>query len=221
MISPNRIIPILFILLIAGTGSSSAQFFDISSGGLPTITGANGGSVSGSSSTNTNLSVTINFGEVSPSNTNNIVKVTVPVGIRSLAAYRVTATITGGTNANAQAVQRADIGFGIENLRRTGFFSLNCRVNSHTIYSPFNNDPADNVSILPNGRVSYPGTLNNISGSTTVLSGPALSWLLGARFSGNEWIFDAIFTITPQFFAPGTTSATITFTISAGPSASC
>lgn len=221
MIYLGRIVLLLSLLFVAGSGNASAQFFDISSGGLPTITGASGGSVSGTSATNTDLVVTINFGEVSPSNTNNIVKVTVPIGIRSLNPYRVTATIAGGTNANAQAVQRSDIGFGIENLHRTGFFSLNCSVDSHTIYSPFNSDPADNVSILPSGRVAYPGSLNNIAGSTTVLSGPAPSWLLGARFSGNEWIFDAIFTITPQFYAPGTTSATVTFTISAGPSVPC
>ncbi|MFZ1702515.1 MAG: hypothetical protein WBO10_14620 [Pyrinomonadaceae bacterium] len=221
MIYSIRIILLFLLLLIAGSGKVAAQFFDISSGGLPTITGASGGSVSGSSSTNTDLVVTVNFGEVSPSNTNNIVKVVVPIGIRSLSSYKVTASITGGTNANAQAVQRSDIGFGIENLRRTGFFSLGCSVNSHTIYSPFDNDPADNVSILPSGRVSYPGTLNNFVGSTTVLSGPQLSWLFGARFSGNEWIFDAILTITPQFYAPGTTSATVTFTISAGPNVSC
>ena len=70
---------ILFMgLSLAGLGvDMHAQTFDISSGGAPTITGAVGGSVTGSSSVLNNLLVTINFGEVSPSNTNSIVKITV------------------------------------------------------------------------------------------------------------------------------------------------
>jgi hypothetical protein len=34
-------------------------------------------------------------------------------------------------------------------------------------------------------------------------------------------VFDARFAITPQFFAAGASSATLTFTISAGPNVSC
>src|ERR1700755_1222840 len=94
---------LLYLLLFGGLGNTFAQTFDIASGGLPTITGAVGGSVSGSSSTNSNLSVTINFGEVSPANKNNIVKVIVPIAIRSTAPYKVTAAVTGATHANAQA----------------------------------------------------------------------------------------------------------------------
>lgn len=211
----------LTVLLIAADQSSiNAQ--DISSGGLPTITGNSGGSVTGSSSNTTDLSVTINFGEVSPGNTNPIVKVIVPIAVRSLNPYRVNAVVSGGTNVNLQAIQRSDIGFGVENMRRTGgFFSRSCNVNSHTIPAPFDDDPADNVSIAPSGRVAYPATLGNLATSTTVISGPAPSFILGGRFDGNEWTFDAVFAITPQFYASGVATATITFTISAGPNVAC
>jgi hypothetical protein len=215
-------IPILFCLLfIGGLGSVFAQTFDISSGGLPTMTGALTGSVTGSSSVTTNLSVTINFGEVSPKNINNIVKVIVPIGIRSNAAYKVTATVTGSTNANVQAIQRTDIGFGANNLRATGSNSQVCTNSSHIFASPFNNDPAGNVSIAASGRAAYPSTLNNVGASTTILSGPRLSKNNANRGANNAYIFDAIFAVTPQFYASGATSLTITFTISSGPSVPC
>jgi hypothetical protein len=215
-------IPILFCLLfIGGLGSVFAQTFDISSGGLPTITGALTGSVTGSSSVTTDLAVTINFGEVSPKNTNNIVKVIVPIGIRSTAAYKVTATVTGSTNANVQAIQRTDIGFGANNMRAMGSNSQVCTNSSHIFASPFNNDPAGSVSVNASGRAAYPSTLNNVGTSTTIISGPRLSKNNASRATNNGYIFDAIFTITPQFYATGTTSLTITFTISAGPTVTC
>lgn len=215
-------IQILFCLLfIGGLSSVFAQAFDISSGGAPTITGGLSGSVSGSTSTTSDLSVTINFGQVSPINTNNIVKVIVPIAIRSTAAYKVTATVTGSTNANAQAVQKTDIGFGANNLRAMGFLSRDCANSDHIFASPFSNDPAASVFIAPSGRAAYPSTLNNVGGSTTILSGPVLSWLTAGRLTYNGYIFDAIFTITPQFYATSTVSLTITFTISSGPSVPC
>ncbi|HEV7646044.1 MAG TPA: hypothetical protein VGO50_19060 [Pyrinomonadaceae bacterium] len=216
-------IPILFCLLfIGGLGSVFAQAFDISSGGLPTITGALGGSVTGSSSTTTNLSVTINFGEVSPKNTNNIVKVVVPIAVRSTSPYKVTATVTGSTNTNPQAIQRTDIGFGANNMHSMGgLLARNCDESPHLFATPFSNDPAGNVMIAANGRVAYLSTLNNVATSTTILSGPELSFLTAARLSNNGYIFNAIFTITPQFYASGTANLTITFTISSGPNVPC
>src|SRR5437870_294563 len=100
---------ILFLLLfVGGRGDLFAQNFDISSGGAPTITGTLGGSVTGSSSLLNDLVVTINFGEVSPKNTNGIVKVIVPIAIRSKKEYQVTVSAAGATNANPQAIQRSD-----------------------------------------------------------------------------------------------------------------
>jgi len=208
-----------FLLFIGGLGSTWAQTFDISSGGAPTITGNVGGSVTGSSSNTSNLAVSINFGEVSPSNTNNIVRVMVPIAIRSLDEYKVTATVTGATNVNVQALQRSDIGFGVTNMRRTGILSRDCE--NHTIAALFNRNPATSVTIASNGRAANPSSLNNLNSSTTILSGPPLSWLLASRLGSNAWIFDANFVVTPQFYASGTMSATIIFTISAGPTVPC
>ena len=92
------------VLSLLSLGNVFAQALDISSGGAPTITGAVGGSVTGSSNVLNDLVVTINFGEISPSNTNNIVKVTVPIAVRSNQAYQVTATYSGAVNGNTQAL---------------------------------------------------------------------------------------------------------------------
>lgn len=199
-----------------------AQNFDISSGGQPTITGALNGSVMGSSSVLNNLSVTLNFGEISPANTNSIIKVVIPIAIRSNSPYQVTASLIGSGNTNPQAVQASDVGFGVRNMRPLGANARVCTHSSHIFYSPFNNDPTDNVTINSSGRITYQSTLVSIVSSTVIVSGPRLSSGNANRQTDNGYVFDAIFAITPQFFAPtGTTSATLTFTISSGPNVQC
>jgi hypothetical protein len=216
-------VQILFCLLfIGGLSTAFAQTFDISSGGAPTITGALSGSVTGSSSVTTNLSVTINFGQVSPLNTNNVVKVVIPIGIRSSAAYEVTATVTGSVDANLQSIQGSDVGFGVNNFRPMGNRAQVCSNSDHIFYTPFENDPATTRTINgTTGRAQYPSTLNNLGVATTILSGPRLTQGSMARATINGYIFDTIFVVTPQFYAAGTASGTITFTISSGPNVPC
>lgn len=214
------LLAMLTCLTVTQTGS--AQILDISSGGQPTITGAVNGSVTGSASVLNNLVVTINFGEVSPLNTNQIVKVVVPIGIRSRIPYQVSVSMSGLNNANPQALQRSDVGLGIQNMREMGNNAEDCDDSPHVIRAPFNNDPATSATIGGNGRVTYPSSLGNLSGSTVLLSGPRLSGNNSAnRQQGDGWIFDAVFTITPQFFAPGTSSATLIFSIGLGPLVPC
>jgi hypothetical protein len=213
---------LIALILLAASQKTSAQALDISSGGLPTITGAVGGSVTGNSDVRTDLAVTINFGEVSPLNTNSIVKVVVPVALRSNQPYQVAVSMSGLNNANAQAVQAADIGFGVQNIRVLGGAGKICTQSTHTIQAPFNNDPSTSSTIGANGRVSYTSSLANLSGSTVILSGPQLSKNNSSiRQLSDGYVFDAVFTLTPQFFASGISSATLIFTISAGPNVPC
>src|SRR5829696_3043014 len=146
----------LFTLLIFFAASQivSAQALDISSGGLPTITGAVNGSVTGSASVLNDLIVTVNFGEVSPLNTNSIVKVVVPIAVRSNQPYQVSVSVSGLNNGNAQALQALDIGFGLQNIRKLGGAGQDCTQSTHIIRSPFDNDPALNATVGSNGRVS-------------------------------------------------------------------
>ena len=212
------------MLMVCAVNTISAQTFDISSGGQPTIAGALSGSVTGISSVLNGLSVTINFGEISPANTNSLVKVVVPIAIRSSQPYQVAVTIAGLGNANLQALQSSDIGFGTNNLRALGANANVCTNSSHIFQSPFGNDPAVTQTIDANGRATYQSTVSNISVSTVILSGPQLTkGNIGTLITVTDdgYVFDAIFAITPQFFAAGTSSATLTFTIFAGPNVPC
>ena len=211
---------LLILLTVAQT--ISAQALDISSGGEPTITGALKGSVIGSASVLNDLVVTVNFGEVSPLNTNAIVKVVVPIALRSNQPYQVSVSFSGLTNANAQALQQTDVGFGIQNIRRLGGAGQICTQSTHVIQSPFDNDPATTATVGANGRVAYTSSLGNLSGPTVILSGPELSKNNSSkRQQSDGYIFDAIFTVTPQFFAPGVSSATLIFSILPGPNVPC
>src|SRR6476661_9439709 len=89
------------LFLIAAAQTISAQALDISSGGQPTITGTVNGSVTGSASVLNDLIVTVNFGEVSPLNTNAIVKVIVLIAMRSNQPYQVSVSVSGVNNGNA------------------------------------------------------------------------------------------------------------------------
>jgi hypothetical protein len=210
------------LIFLAAVQTSFAQALDISSGGQPTITGAVSGSVTGNANVTNDLVVTINFGEVSPLNPNAIVKVVVPVALRSNQPYQVAVTTSGLTNANAQAVQASDVGFGLQNIRVLGGAGQICNQSTHIIRSPFDNDPALSATVGSNGRVSYSSSLANLTGSTIILSGPELSKNNSAkRQQSDGYVFDAIFTLTPQFFAPGVSSATLIFSISPGPNVPC
>jgi hypothetical protein len=214
------VLPILILLAVSQT--TSAQALDISSGGLPTITGTVGGSVTGSASVLNDLIVTVNFGEVSPLNTNSIVKVIIPIALRSNQPYQLSVSVSGLNNANVQALQAADIGFGLQNIRKLGGAGQDCNQSTHIIRSPFNNDPATAATVGTNGRVSYPSSLASLSGATIILSGPELSKNNSSkRQQSDGYVLDAIFTVTPQFFAAGVSSATLIFTISSGPNVPC
>jgi hypothetical protein len=217
-----RYIFLIVAVLLTARQTTSAQALDISSGGQPTISGAVSGSVTGSSSVTSNLVVTINFGEVSPLNTNSIVKVVVPIAVRSNQPYQVAVSMSGLSNANAQALQASDIGFGLQNMRVLGGAGKICTQSAHTFRSPFNNDPSTSATVAANGRVAYTSSLANLSGSTVILSGPELSKNNSSnRQQSDGYVFDAIFALTPQFFATGISSATLVFTIAAGPNVPC
>jgi hypothetical protein len=223
MRSRHLTVAFLFVvILLAVARTTSAQALDISSGGQPTITGAVNGSVTGNASVTNDLVVTINFGEVSPLNTNSIVKVIVPIALRSNQPYQVAVSMSGLANANAEAVQASDVGFGLQNIRVLGGAGKICTQSTHVIRAPFNNDPSTSATVGSNGRVAYSSSLANLSGSTIILSGPQLSKNASAlRQQSDGYVFDAIFTMTPQFFVSGTSAATLVFTISAGPNVPC
>jgi len=199
-----------------------AAAYDLGSAGLPTIAGNIGGSVTGSATLLSALSVTINFGELSPVNPNQIVTVVIPIALRSDSAYQVVVTRSGSAGVDPNSIQFSDIGFGIQNLRQYGNRPTNCGVNS-IIANPFNNNPSSSLTINgATGRAQYPSSLANIGASTVVLNGPQLSEVFGGAGQDDGWAFDAILAVKPQYYTPGVSSSiTLTFTISSGPAFAC
>lgn len=222
MNSPFSRILIFCCLLMLCTATNASAQFDISSGGAPTITGASGGTVAGSSIVTNNLAVTVNFGEVSPVNTNNFVRVVIPIGIRSSGPYQVAVTTSAATfSGNLQALQRSDIGVGaLGPLRAMGARSRVC-ANPHTFTALYNNDPSVTATLNASGRTTYPSSLAGIAGSTVILSGPRLTSNAFSRRDDNGYVFDVVLAIKPQFYVAGSFNVTLNFTISTGPNVTC
>lgn len=222
---------LLTVLLAAFVASASAQtttgtvtlsgtvskFVEFNSGGAITLTGASGGSITTDGTANSPLAASINLGELGPSNTNSFVTASVPLKLRSNAAYTLSmiATVTSsGTTSNK--IGAADIGFGLGTVARTG-----TGVNSTgTDTNGTAGDPtlAGNGSVnATTGRYDFTGLKSNLSlfaTSTVALNGAAI---LNAvpRSNTNGLTVPAIFAVKPQFFENGTTTVSVTFTAAA------
>lgn len=210
------------VFAAAKTTRAQQQGYDISSGGQPTVTGGLNASVTGSPDVTQNLSVTINFGEVSPANSNRVVKVVVPVAVGSIQPYEVTASAVTSFSGDARAMQATDIGFGVQNMRPLGNKSQMCTRSSHQLSTLFNNDPSSAATLGRDGRVAYPSTVSNVGGGAVLMTGPKLTQGTGiSRTTADGWAFDAVFVITPSFYAPGNFSVTLSFGIAPGPNVQC
>src|SRR5215216_7240943 len=107
-----------------GTVTMSAtvsKFVEINSGGAVTLTGNSGGGVTTDGVNNSPLAVSINLGELGPSNTNSFVTAQVPLKLRSNAAYvlSMSATVTS-SGSTANRIGAADVGFGLGTIARSG-----------------------------------------------------------------------------------------------------
>lgn len=203
-----------------GTVSMSAtvsKFVEINSGGSVTLTGNSGGGVTTDGVLNSPLAVSINLGELGPSNTNNFVMAQVPLKLRSNAGYvlSMSATVTSsGTTSNR--IGAADVGFGLGTISRSG-----TGVNTTgTDTNATSGDPtlaANGAVNGTSGRYEFTAVRSNLSAfssATTALNG---SFIMNAvpRSNGNGLTVPAFFAIKPQFFENGTTTISVTFTVTA------
>lgn len=202
-----------------GTVNMSAtvsKFVEINSGGTVTLTGNSGGGVSTDGTLNNPLAVIINLGEVGPSNTNSFVTASVPLKIRSNAAYvlSVASTVTtSGSTANR--ITSADIGFGLGSIARTGVGVATGTDTNATAGDP--TLPANGSVNGTTGRYNFTAVRSNLSSfatSTTALSGPTIMNAV-PRSNANGLTVPAIFAIKPQFFENGSTTIAVTFTVTA------
>jgi hypothetical protein len=205
---------------LTGTVNMSAtvsKFVEINSGGAVTLTGNTTGGITTNGTLNSPLAVVINLGEVGPSNTNSFVTASVPLKLRSNAAYVMTAVATVTTSGStANRITAADIGFGLGTISRTG-------VGVNTVGTDTNSTagdptlPANGAVNASTGRFEFTAVRSNLaafSSSTTALNG---SFIMNAvpRSNANGLTVPAIFALKPQFFENGTTTATVTFTVTA------
>lgn len=202
-----------------GTVSMSAtvsKFVEINSGGAVTLSGNSGGGVTTDGVANNPLAVSINLGELGPSNTNSFVTAQVPLKLRSNAAYvlSMNATVTS-SGTTASRIGAADVGFGLGTVTRSGV-----GVNSGTDTNATSGDPtlaANGAVNGTTGRYEFTAVRSNLSSfssSTTALSGPIIMNAV-PRSNGNGLTVPAFFAIKPQFFENGTTTIAVTFTVTA------
>lgn len=203
-----------------GTVSMSgtvSKFVEINSGGAVTLTGNSGGGVTTDGTANNPLAVVINLGELGPSNTSGFVTANVPLKLRSNAAYvlSMAATVTS-SGSTANKVTAADVGFGLGSVTRSGV-GVNT---SGTDTNATSGDPtlaANGAVNGTSGRYEFTATRSNLaafSSSTTALNG---SFIMNAvpRSNANGLTVPAIFAVKPQFFENGTTTVSVTFTVTA------
>jgi hypothetical protein len=199
---------------LSGTVS---KFVEISSGGAVTLSGNSGGGVTTDGTLNSPLAVVVDLGELGPSNTSSFVTASVPLKLRSNAAYNMTAVATvASSGSTANRIGAADIGFGLGAVTRSGV-----GVNSGgTDTNATAGDPtlaANGAVNAGTGRYEYTAVRSNLgafSSATTALSG---SFILNAvpRSNSQGLTVPAIFAVKPQFYEVGTTTATVTFTVTA------
>ncbi len=203
-----------------GTVSISAtvsKFVEINSGGAVTLTGNSGGGVTTDGVTNSPLAVSINLGEVGPSNTNNFVTALVPLKLRSNAPYvlAMSATVTS-SGSSASRIGAADVGFGLGTVSRTGT-GVNASGADTNATSGDPTLPANGSVNGTTGRYEFTAVRSNLSAfssATTALSGPIIMNAV-PRSNANGLTVPAYFAVKPQFFENGTTNISVVFTVTA------
>jgi len=220
----------LFTLILAANGSAQetttgtvsmsatvSKFVEINSGGAVTLTGNSGGGITTNGTVNTPLAVVINLGELGPSNASSFVTASVPLKLRSNAAYVMSmiATVTS-TGSTANKITSADVGFGLGAISRTGV-GVNA-AGTDTNATSGNPTLVANGSVnATSGRYEFTAVRSNLSAfavSTTALNG---AFIMNAvpRSNTNGLTVPAIFAIKPQFYENGSSTVTVTFTVTA------
>jgi hypothetical protein len=203
-----------------GTVSMSAtvsKFVEINSGGAITLSGNSGGGVTTDGVTNNPLAASINLGELGPSNASSFVTASVPLKLRSNAAYvlSMSATVTS-TGSTTNKIGAADVGFGLGTITRSGTGVNTGGADTNAT----SGDPtlAGNGSVNgASGRYEFTAVKSNLSAfssSTTALNG---AFIMNAvpKSNTNGLTVPAIFAIKPQFFENGSTTVSVTFTVTA------
>jgi hypothetical protein len=211
----------LFVLLTSraasaqtnDTGSVTLQgsvsgFVEVRAGGAASIT--LGGTITNNKNKgdrlNSPTTLTIDFGDVGPSNINSFVTALVPLRLRSNVSYTLkmsAAAITyGGGPPDASSVTLADIGFGVSSAARDSGGGV--AAGTDTIAPTASGNPS--LGLLGSvdaatGRYNYNTgfSLANYTTGTTIVSGPRIMNAMVPSGSTNGLVLQTVFTIKPQF----------------------
>jgi hypothetical protein len=194
-----------------------SKFVEISSGGAITLSGNSGGGVGVDGVVNQALVASLSLGELGPSNGSSFVTASVPLKLRSNAAYTLSmiATVTS-TGSTTNKIGAADVGFGLGTVTRSGT-GVNT---SGADTNGTSGDPtlAGNGSVnAASGRYEFTAVKSNLSAfsaSTIALNG---AFIMNAvpKTNTNGLTVPAIFAVKPQFFENGGTTVAVTFTVAA------
>ncbi|HLG14246.1 MAG TPA: hypothetical protein VJH03_07050 [Blastocatellia bacterium] len=199
-------------------------YVEVRAGGPATLSNNSGGGITNNKVKGDNLNspttMTIDFGEVGPSNNASFVFATVPLRLRSNVSYTLklsaAAMTYGGGPPDANSVTLADIGFGVSAAVRDSGGGV--ASGTDTIAAPANGDPTlpANGFINAAGRYQYNAghSLGDYTTSTTILTGPRIMNAMVPTGNSNGLVVTTIFCVKPQFFTPGSFSTSVTFTVS-------
>ncbi len=212
----------------ADSGSTTLQgsvsgYVEVRAGGAATI--STGGTITNNKikgdRLNSPTTLTIDFGEVGPSNANSFVTAAVPLRLRSNVSYTLkmnAAAMTYGSGTpDANSVTLADIGFGVLSTARDSGGGV--ATGTDTTAATASGDPTSGSKGAVNstsGRYVYNTgySLGDYTSSTTILSGPRIMNAMVPTANTNGLVVNTTFAIKPQFFTPGSFSTSVTFTIS-------
>ena len=198
---------------LSGTVS---KFVEINSGGAVTLAGNSGGGVTTDGTANSPLAVVVNLGELGPSNTNSFVTASVPLKLRSNAAYVLSMQASfSATGSTVEKLAASDIGFGLGSVTRSGVGVATGTDTNGTSGDP--TLPATGAVNGTTGRFEFTTSNSNLgafASSTTALNGPYIMRAV-PRANPNGLTVPAIFAVKPQFYEVGTMTATATFTVTA------
>ncbi|HLG14248.1 MAG TPA: hypothetical protein VJH03_07060 [Blastocatellia bacterium] len=186
----------------------------------------NNNATSGTNAPNTQnspLVFTLDLGDVSPNNTNAYVGGTVQVIMRTNApSYTLNSYVSassgfGAVGNAAGDISLADIGFGVQDLAVSGTGALVSAgaLAGSTITAAYDADPGAAVKDA-DGIPSFSRTLNDLgttANGPTLVSGPRISKGGNNNSPNNGLTVNTKYAVGPQFFTPGSFSATATFTL--------
>ena len=208
------------IFLVTIAILSFAQIASAQTTGTVTVSGTNPEAFSITNTSDASLSTTVSFGTLTPAAGSTLASGTTQVRLRSNKAYKLSAQATSlsfvgaGSADGGSSIALSDIGFGISSVNATGANVANAA--GHTVAALYNYDPS--TVAVTNGLTPFTpathGTLNDITSSAQILSGPRISSKGNLSTNNNFALVTMKIATLPQYFTPNTSfSTTVTLTI--------